>query len=160
VPEERAAAALQLQAQLHFRLGNDQQCVAAYQQLVQAHKVRGPLGLGLTRAGGRIERAERATARCPQQAAACTPAACSVQRRGCAPRRRPPLSRRPCPQPESAELQANILAAYVAGHLAGQLPAIISQLRINPRASFEVWACWSASPLAAASGCRRLPSRS
>jgi hypothetical protein len=39
---------------------------------------------------------------------------------------------------EAPELQANILAAYVAGHLAAQLPSIISQLRINPRASFEV----------------------
>ena len=45
VPEERAVARLQLQAQLCYRMGRYADAIAAYSELFQKHKVRGYVGL-------------------------------------------------------------------------------------------------------------------
>lgn len=78
VSESQAAAKLQLEAQLHYRLGNAKQCIQAYDAVYQKHKV------------------------------------------------------------DSLEVKSNILAAYVDAELAGQIPELMSNMRITAKQSFEL----------------------
>ncbi len=150
VPAERAGEVLQLQAQLHFRLGNETQCVEAYKQLTQDHKVCAlPLATcawpcasaaacSLLPLPPSLQASYRTLHFCPSHPKPHAPSrACYAQ--AAAPTTPEHTLLLPSlPQVESAELQANILAAYVAGHLAAQLPQVMSALKISPRASFEV----------------------
>ncbi|KAK9832822.1 hypothetical protein WJX81_004606 [Elliptochloris bilobata] len=78
VPEERAVAQLQLEAQLNFRMGRYAEAISAYSELFQKHKLA------------------------------------------------------------TLELRANVLAAYVAGGRAREVPAVMAAMKFSARDSFEI----------------------
>ncbi|CAL5219381.1 g1203 [Coccomyxa viridis] len=77
-PEDRAVARLNLQAQLHYRMGGSAEAIRIYHQLFKDHKV------------------------------------------------------------SSLDLRTNVLAAYVSGNRAHEVPAVMEAMKISSKDSFEI----------------------
>lgn len=78
VPADKEVARLQLEAQIHYRLGDNKEAIALYSELFRSHSA------------------------------------------------------------ESREVQTNVVAAYVAGGRAGEVPAVMQAMKISAKDSFEI----------------------
>lgn len=132
MPEGRRLARLQLEAQLHCRLGDNKQAIEVYRELFETHKVCEDISChDLISTCALLDDCTH-VARGRALTSAVSTTWLQIE---------PSDSRlNPCmfAQVESLELRTNVIAAYVCGGHAGQVPDIVSAMQISPSDSSEV----------------------
>jgi signal recognition particle subunit SRP72 len=106
----RVPAALELAAQLHYRLGHSRECIQLYDSLFQQHKV------------------SSASCHVSGTYLHCSPVVSDSQH----------LASSWLAQADSLQLRTNVLAAYVSAGLSREIPDLMSAMKLSTRDSFEV----------------------